>query len=141
MLARRTMTCAVPANNLQQIGEVAWYIRAAAGSYRVMLVIETRCGTAPQQRLHHRNPRGRMAARPWIAVLGAVGQRRRRAHARTRMNCLAVCSRPAPLVAPPIPDSSAVDLMSSWWIGLGAWGRVPQSFPYALMGRLRVERR
>ena len=40
MLARGTMTCAVPANSLQQIGEVAWYIRAAAGSYRVMLVIE-----------------------------------------------------------------------------------------------------
>ena len=40
MLARGTMTCAVPANGLQQIGEVAWYIRAAAGSYRVMLVIE-----------------------------------------------------------------------------------------------------
>ena len=40
MLARGTMTCAVPANSLQQIGEAAWYIRAAAGSYRVMLALE-----------------------------------------------------------------------------------------------------
>ena len=40
-----------------------------------------------------------------------------------------------PLVAPPVPHSTAVDLMSSCWIDLGAWSRVRQSFPHASMGR------
>ena len=38
-------------------------------------------------------------------------------------------------VAPPVPHSTAVDLMSSCWIDLGAWSRVRQSFPHASMGR------
>ena len=40
VLANGTITCAAPANNLQQVGEVSWAIPAAGGSYRVMLALE-----------------------------------------------------------------------------------------------------
>ena len=40
VLANGTITCAAPANNLQQVGEVSWAIPAAPGSYRVMLALE-----------------------------------------------------------------------------------------------------
>ena len=40
VLARGTITCAAPANSLQQVGEVAWDTPAAGGSYRVSLTLE-----------------------------------------------------------------------------------------------------
>ena len=40
VLATGTITCAAPANSLQQVGEVTWDIPAAAGSYRVSLALE-----------------------------------------------------------------------------------------------------
>ena len=43
--------------------------------------------------------------------------------------------RAVPSLHPPVPHSTAVDLMSSCWIDLGAWSRVRQSFPHASMGR------
>ena len=39
-LAGGTITCAVPTDSLQQVGEVAWDIPAAGGSYRVSLALE-----------------------------------------------------------------------------------------------------
>ena len=40
VLAGGTITCAAPANGLQQVGEVSWDLPAAAGSYRVVLTLE-----------------------------------------------------------------------------------------------------
>ena len=40
VLARGTITCAAPANSLQQVGEVAWDTPAVGGSYRVSLTLE-----------------------------------------------------------------------------------------------------
>ena len=40
VLATGTITCAAPANSLQQVGEVTWDTPAAGGSYRVSLTLE-----------------------------------------------------------------------------------------------------
>ena len=40
VLARRTITCAAPANSLQQVGEVTWDTPAAPVSFRVSLTLE-----------------------------------------------------------------------------------------------------
>ena len=40
VLAGGTITCAAPANSLQQVGEVSWDLPAAPGSYRVSLALE-----------------------------------------------------------------------------------------------------
>ena len=40
VLAGGTITCAAPANGLQQVGEVSWDLPAASGTFRVSLTLE-----------------------------------------------------------------------------------------------------
>ena len=40
VLATGTITCAAPANSLQQVGEVTWDTPAAVGGYRVSLTLK-----------------------------------------------------------------------------------------------------
>ena len=67
LLASGTISCAVSANSLQQVGEVSWHIPAAGGSYRVSLALERDAEPLSQQPLYRGSAPGLIVTSPSAA--------------------------------------------------------------------------